>query len=143
MTHALGQAPNKNLFLQQGSNADAPPAPRSWIVVVHTTGAHIYLKENNQIGRIADENACCTKPFPETDKADSRFLPALAAWLGQAEKEEAFDRLVLLGSGEALAFMHTHLPQKAHDRICSARAKETAEVRENEIEDHLISVAWV
>lgn len=144
MMRAPKQPTNKNPQLHTNKDAGVrQTSPRYWIVVANPVDAHIYLKKNGLIGRVADEDACCSQPFPGADQPDSDFLPHLAAWLGQAEREEAFDRLVLLGSGETLVLMHHLLPQNAHDRVCAALAKEVAEIRENEIEDHLVSLAWV
>ncbi|MDP2205834.1 MAG: host attachment protein [Alphaproteobacteria bacterium] len=142
MTHPLKQAvPGTHESLSADKSGAAPPT--YWIVVADITGAHIYVKNESGIERVADENSCCTHPFPTVDGIDNDFLHHLAVWLGKAEQEAAFDRLALLGGGETLAFMRRHLPQNANDRVCAALEKEVDEIRENEIEDHLISVVWV
>jgi len=146
MTRTLGQNTQGALSAQKsGATFVRHAPPRYWIVVANAAGAHIYQKNDSGIERVADEDACCTHPFPlaDTDSADDDFPLLLAAWLGQAAREEAFDRLALLGGRETLALMRRHLPQSAHDRVCDALEKEVSEIRENEIEDHLISVVWV
>lgn len=146
MMHSSRQNTQGSLPIQKSRAASARHAPpRYWIVVANAAGAHIYQKNDSGIERVADEDACCTHPFPlpDTSRADDDFPLLLAAWLGQAEREEAFDRLALLGGGDTLALMRRHLPQGAHDRVCVALEKEVSEIRENEIEDHLISVVWV
>jgi hypothetical protein len=143
MTRTLRQDIKDTLPPQKSGAAST--SPRYWIVVADTAGAHIYQKSENGIERLADEDACCTHPFPlpDTHVTDRDFLLLLAHWLGEAAREEAFDRLALLGARETLALMRSHLPQDACERVCAALEKDVAEIRENEIEDHIISVVWV
>lgn len=117
--------------------------PKYWIIALSPDKVHVYQKTDKGIERIPDVNDCCSHPCPDASGTKDDFFPYLATWLDHAEREHAFDRLVLIGSTASLDDLHERLSDNVHDRICAALENDIAEVEEDEIEDHLTEVVWL
>lgn len=121
----------------------AQPA-RHWVVVADHKKAHVYEKRPEGLQRLADADSRCSRPFPEqgTGREDV-FLSELAEWLNAAEREEAFDRLVIIAPPAALEEINALLGEKTGTKVCDAMSREIEEASEAEIEDHLTEVVWL
>lgn len=118
--------------------------PRLWIIITDHKKAHVYQKAPGKgIRRIPDECLGCSLPLPGDEIDETSFLSDLASWLDAAVKEDAFDRIALIASPDAMKRIHPLLGKKVHGRICAALAKDVAEITEDEIEDHLADVVWL
>ncbi|MEZ0226796.1 MAG: host attachment protein [Alphaproteobacteria bacterium] len=138
----------KNLHLAKQSKIEdiSPPATdgKHWIIVADEKTAHIYKRTPKGVERIPEENACCSKAFPEEGAGhDSVFLPRLARWLDSAEREGAFERLVIIAPPAIMQELRTHLGDNVDTRLCKAKACDVEKIAEDEIEDHLTEVVWL
>jgi protein required for attachment to host cells len=130
--------------------------PRIWIVVVDRIQAHVFRKTPNGMERIADakrgtavhENQG-SAGFHGYDVRsekhhhdDSVFLPKLATWLDVAEREKAYDRLVLVAAPRTLGDLRKMMSKNVHARIAAEVDKELTEMSENELRKHLDDIVW-
>lgn len=114
-----------------------------WIVVADHKKAHLYKKTPKGIDRVANIDACCSQPFPEEGTGrEERFLKDLAEWLNAAEREDAFERLVLIAPAVTTEEIRSLLGENVDTRVCDALASDVEQVTEDEIEDHLTEVVW-
>jgi hypothetical protein len=120
-----------------------PEGTRHWIVVADHTHAHVYEKTRRGINEVGDKQACCSQPFPQegTGREDV-FLSELATWLDTAEREQAFDRLVLIAPPAALSQICALMGEGEETRICDGLDQEVEKVTDDEVEDHLTEVVW-
>lgn len=131
-----------------GLKQDHPPGvlqrENHWVVVADHKKAHIYQKTASGIERVADTDSCCSRPFPEegTGREDV-FLRDLAQWLNTAEREQAFDRLVLIAPPATLEEIRALLGEKVNTRVCEGLDRDIEQVTQDEIEDHLTEVVWL
>jgi hypothetical protein len=117
---------------------------KHWIVVADQKTAHIYKRTSKGVERIPEEQACCSKAFPEDGAGqDNVFLRQLARWLNAAEREGAFERLVLIAPPDILQEIHSLLGDNVDRRLCKAKACDVEKIAEDEIEDHLTEVVWL
>jgi hypothetical protein len=123
--------------------ADGAEDPRHWIIVTDHAKAHIYRKTPKGLERIPDVGVHCTHPFPENVGCGSDFLRSLALWLDAAERQNAFERLVLIAPPATLEIIHPLLGQNVHNKLRAALDREVDEITEDEIEDHITEVVWL
>ena len=128
----------------QGTPITLPRPDKHWVVVADHKKAHVYEKRPEGLQRVNDANSRCSKAFPEegTGREDV-FLRELAEWLDTAEREEAFDRLVLIAPPAALDEIRALMGEKTETKVCDALCREVEEATEAEIEDHLTEVMWL
>lgn len=115
-----------------------------WVVVADHKKAHVYQRTNSGIERIPNTDTCCSRPFPEegTGREDV-FLRDLAKWLNAAEREQAFDRLVLIAPPATLEEIRALLGENVNTRVCEGLDRDIEQVTQDEIEDHLTEVVWL
>lgn len=117
---------------------------RHWIVVADHKTAHIYKKTPKGVERVPEEKSCCSKPFPEWDAVrGAAFVRELARWLNAAEREGAFERLVLIAPPPTLQEICALLGENVDTRLCKAKECDLERIAEDEIEDHLTEVVWL
>jgi protein required for attachment to host cells len=113
-------------------------------VVAEDRKAHVYKRTPAGVMRMPDADICCSEPFPENIAGERQgFLQALAGWLNAAEREAAFDRLVLIARQDILDELRELLDARVVARLCGALQRELAQVSEEEVEDHLTEVCWL
>ncbi|TAL40153.1 MAG: hypothetical protein EPN97_00565 [Alphaproteobacteria bacterium] len=137
---------NSHLAKQSKIEGISPPDAegKHWIVVADNKMAHIYKRTPKGVERIPEEKACCGKAFPDDGSGqDSVFLCRLARWLDAAEREGAFERLVLIAPPEVIREIHGLLGDNVDRRLCKAKACDVKKIAEDEIEDHLTEVVWL
>lgn len=130
--------------------------PRIWIVVADRVKAHIFRKTAQGLEHIAD---AALGSNSHTDKGgatfhgydarseklhhgDAGFIEKFAAWLDEAEREHAFDRLVLVAAPRTLGDIRGQLTKNVHMRVAAEVDKELAELPEPEIRRHLADIVW-
>jgi protein required for attachment to host cells len=136
----------KNSHLAKQPKIESIPPPsaegaKHWIIVADDKKAHIYKRTPKGVERIPEEDACCSKPFPE--EGNDAFLKQLARWLDVAEREGAFERLMLIAPPVILQELRAHLGENVDTRLCKAKACDVEKIAEDEIEDHLTEVVWL
>lgn len=131
--------------------------PRIWIVVADRVRAHIFRKTAQGMDHIAtavpaggsgdaDKGGSGFHGYDvgsaNTHHGDGAFIQKLSAWLDEAEREKAFDRLVLVAAPRTLGDLRTAVSKNVHMRIAAEVAKELTEMPEPDIKKHLADIVW-
>lgn len=113
-----------------------------WVVVADQNKAHVYKRTPKGLERLAETQACsCAFPEDGAGREDV-FLRELALWLKAAEREAAFERLVLVAPPDARDELCAHLGARVNTRLCKALARDIEQITDDEAEDHLAEVMW-
>lgn len=131
---------------------------RIWIVVADRTQAHIYRKTVKGFERIADARMGHSSGTHETTsgavfhgydaksqlnaRGDGAFIVHLAEWLDTAEREKAYDRLILVAAPRTLGDLRDALSKNAFSRVTAEVDKELTEMPEAKIKQHLGKIVW-
>lgn len=132
--------------------------PRIWIVVADRQQAHIFRKTPKGMERIGDarvghsggahemQGGSVTHGYDVGSErrhhADGIFLHKLSEWLDVAEREKAYDRLVLVAAPRTLGDIRKVMSKNVHTRIAAEVDKELTEMPEVEIKKHLADIVW-
>lgn len=131
---------------------------RIWIVVADGVQAHIYRKTPKGFETIAEAKKGHSRAHHETggekafhgydarsrlhNKGEAGFIEHLAGWLDQAEREQAFDRLILVAAPRTLGDMRDALSKNVFSRIVAEVSKELTEMPEAKVKKHLNEIVW-
>ena len=132
--------------------------PRIWIVVADGVRALIFRKAGKDMERIAEARPGYSAAT-HADKGgasfhgydvrsekyhhgEGAFIHNLAAWLDEAERAKAFDRLVLVAAPRALGDLREALSKEVCLRVSAEKAKDLTELSEGEIRRHLSDIVW-
>lgn len=130
--------------------------PRIWIIVADRFKAHIFRKTKQGMERIADarvgggvhENEGRAGFHGYDARSEKRhhddggFIHKLADWLDLAERENAYDRLVLVAAPRTLGDLRNVITPSVHTRVAAEVDKELTEMAETEIKKHLEDIIW-
>lgn len=127
------------------------PQPRSvpqegaehWVIVADDKKAHVYQKTPKGMKLVHNTHGCCSHPFPPRAGREDFFLHDLARWLDAAEREGAYDRLLLIAPPKVLADIRARLGDNVHLRLSTPPECDVEQVIQDEIEDHLSEVMWL
>jgi len=95
-----GKAVSNNFQIDEGARYfHGKRLSRTWVMVIDRKKAHIFNKTNSGLDLIADA-------LPDYDReagVDTEHFPRqISAWLDEAHKRDAFDRLVLVAAPKML-----------------------------------------
>ena len=140
--------------------------PRTWVIVADRIKAHVYRKTAEGLELIADMKSEVGMPIAEGAQRnlghiagtntyytsdprdrehrhdDSEFIRELVTWLENAEREKAFDRLVLVAAPRTLGDIRPFLGKTLTTRITAEIDKDLTWMNEKEIQDNLKDVIW-
>ena len=134
--------------------------PRTWVIVADSRQAYVYRKsvqgtlvliahakaEGAQVKSVddhifspqsLDSHERTTSPHDNPRYLDIAFIHRLVEWLGVAEKEKAFDALVLVAAPHTLGNIRAALPQNIQSHVSAELNKELTGMSIHEIEERL------
>jgi len=131
----------------------------TWVVVADKEQAHIYRRTEKGLEEIAHATAKGAqiksvddhvfepqslapphKPDTHHEKsspAELAFIRRLVEWLDVAEKEKAFDRIVLAAAPHTLGDIRGFLPKNIQDRVHAELNKDLIKLPLRELQAHL------
>lgn len=141
--------------------------PRLWIIVADRVKARIYRKlheklellgdavatsgashlgksENYKVARAGGSGGGHGQDPRQEDQhhEDMAFIHTLASWLEEAEREKAFDRLVLVAAPHTLGEIRSVLSKAVQGRVTTEVNKDLTKLSENDLRDHLKDIVW-
>jgi protein required for attachment to host cells len=142
--------------------------PRIWVVIADRKKAHIYRKTTDGLERIAEAKAdgkesfvvgaekthghvhtasgnvrYCSDPRDREHRHDDMtFIYGIAAWLDEAVRENAFDRIVLVAAPRTLGDLRTVLSKPVHARVMAEVSKELTKMPQNKLQEELAEIVW-
>lgn len=147
--HAFDAEPQKS----QGHDI-----PRIWLLIADRDQAFFFRKTPAGLERIGEAKKGHSKGTHEKSKgtgfhgydaksahhhhADVCFIQKLAAWLDTAEREQVFDRLVLVAAPRALGDLREALSKNVFSRVAAEVDKDLTKLPEAEIKEHLKDIIW-
>lgn len=105
--------------------------PRIWAIAIMDENARIYRKAAQGMEDIMQASAL-----------NHDFITRLADWLDTIEREQVFDRLVLVAEPEVLEKLRSALSQNVCTRVAAEVEKNLSGMTENEVKRCLDEVVW-
>jgi protein required for attachment to host cells len=124
--------------LIEAKRGDALTEPSDWSMVI---GPEDEIEPQDRpprsFDRIGDGRHAMDGDRVPHEEAESRFLHRLAARIGTAEKQRAFDHLVIAAPPRALGLLRQHLPTAAMARVRAEVSKDLVDETPASLRDRL------
>lgn len=80
--------------------------------------------------------------FEKDRKQELKFVHRIAAWLDEAQREDAFDRLVLVAAPKTLGELRPLLSEAVQARLMAQLNKDLASQPDHKIQEQLEKLVW-
>ncbi len=112
--------------------------PRVWIVVADHARAKLYRKIDHHVQDIGLMELKSHHHDRGHKKSDSQhFMHEMAEWLSRAQKDDLFDRVVMVAPSDLLTISHDTFPPHLQGAIVAEVAKDLMNLSQPELEKSL------
>ena len=155
-------------FIEETFIVGGHKMPKIWVLAADSKGVYFFRKpdhhlekigeahpkekteselSNQSSGRVHDRMGQSRHRLEEHDESlkhgDEEFMRVLAAFLDEAARAEAFDRLVLALAPRMLGLLRPHLSKEVTIRITAELDKDLTHFNEKTLYEYLDKALWV
>lgn len=119
-----------------------PGAIKTWVVMLQDSGATVF-ETANPGGALTRVHRFEALEFTSPGNAESTLAIVVAAWLEEALRDGAFDRLMLVGSAQLLDQLRAAFSPAAEAHLVATRVEDLGAVPPEEMRRHVPEATWI
>lgn len=108
--------------------------PKIWILVLDVEKAQFFRKTSEHLEKIGKSHL---------HEEDLKGFKELAAFLDQAARQDAFDRLVLIADPKTLGKIRQCLSEAVNQKINATLDKDLTHLNKQQLTEYLDKIIWV